>query len=41
MMILLKKKQIHKISVVTSKEIKHASAALLNHLKSMTTQIPK
>ena len=31
----------HKISVVTSKERKHARAALLNHLKNMNTQIQK
>ena len=38
MMILLKKR---KISVVTSKERRHARTALLNHLKSMNTQIQK
>ena len=38
MMILLKQ---HKILVVKSKERKHARAALLNHLKSINTQIPK
>ena len=31
----------HKISVVMSKERKHARTALLNHLKNMNTQIPK
>ena len=31
----------NKISVVTSKEIKHARAALLNHLKNMNTHIQK
>ena len=31
----------HKISVVISKERKHARAALLNHLKKMNTQIQK
>ena len=31
----------HKISVVMSKERKHARTALLNHLKNMNTQIQK
>ena len=31
----------HKISVVTSKERKHARTTLINHLKNMNTQIQK